>query len=184
MTDEEGTARLCKCGYPMDSGDNHKLCMLCLSIHEMPKCSVCKAMPTAPRALRHRLYNEARSSGHLLRGNIRMIFPLIHPSGATVPQKRSVEDNVTSYFSSLPDRERDSLQDKDDHEYASLSMLSPQIIEEQCIPISKRNLLPIPPERVEELKMLFDLNQAQLDTLRDQQSPQTQRIAELLRSAQ
>ena len=123
----------------MESGDNHDLSMLCLGIHEMPKCSVCKAMPTAPRSLRHRLHNEARSSCHLnlMRGNIRVIFPPNPPSGASAPQKISVEDTVSSYFSSLPDRERDSFWDKDNQEYASLSMQSPRVIVEEFTPLQR-----------------------------------------------
>ena len=112
-----------------------------------------------------------------------MIFPPLPQSGVSA-QKRNVEDSVSSYFSSLPDRERDSLRDKDDQGYAYLSAQSSRVIEEASTPITKRNLPPILPERVEELKTLFNLSQVQLDTLRDQQSPQTQRVAQLLRSAQ
>ena len=103
----------------------------------MPKCSVCKAMPTAPRALRRRLYNGARSSGFVLTGGQRLIFPPLPQSGVSAPQKRNVEDSVSSYFSSLPDRERDSQRDRDDQEYASLSTQSPRVIEEVTTPISK-----------------------------------------------
>ena len=76
------------------------------------------------------------------------------------------------------------MRDKDNQEYSSLSMQSPRVVEENSTPITTRNLTPIPPERVEELKTLFGLSQVQLDTLTDQQSPQTQRVAELLRAAQ
>ena len=83
MSAKDGTERLCKCGYPMESGDNHPMCMLCLGIHEMPKCSLCKAMSTAGRALRRRHYNEARSSGYVLRDGQRFIFRPLPQSGVS-----------------------------------------------------------------------------------------------------
>ena len=45
-------------------------------------------------------------------------------------------------------------------------MQRPSILEDQSTLITRRNLALISPERVEELKTLFGLNQAQLDTLR------------------
>ena len=184
MSAKDGTERLCKCGYPIGDGDNHPMCLLCLGVHEMTKCSICKSMSTAVKALRRRLYNEAKSSGYVLRDGQKLIFPPLPQSGVQTSQVRSVEDSVSSYFSGLPDRERDDMRDKDDREFSSLSAQERPVEQGASTPISQRNLSVIPAARVAELQNLFNLNQAQLDTLRDQRSPQSQRVAQILQSAQ
>ena len=89
MSDKDGTGRSCSCGFPLESGDNHISCMLCLGSQDMSKCSICKTLNVSAKTLRRRAYNDAKCSGYVLREGVRLTFPPISSPSVSVPQVHS-----------------------------------------------------------------------------------------------
>ena len=78
MAESMGAVK-CPCGFVLELDDCHTQCILCLGVHDMSQCSVCKSLSTTAKAYRKRAYNNAFAAGFIVREGKKYPFPPVPP---------------------------------------------------------------------------------------------------------